>query len=69
MSEVKVPTYDTFMNPLLQALKELGGSGTIEEIASKTAEIVGLSDEQLDILHNPERGTGTETANVEKETL
>ena len=60
MSEVKVPTFDTFMNPLLQALKELGGSGTIEEIASKTGEIVGLSDEQLDILHNPERGTGTE---------
>jgi restriction system protein len=48
------------MNPLLQALTELGGSGTIEEIASKTAEIVGLSDEQLEILHNPERGSKTE---------
>jgi restriction system protein len=56
MSEVKVPTYDTFMNPLLQALRELGGSGTIEEIVSKTAEIMGLSDEQLDIPHKPEKG-------------
>ncbi len=45
MSKVKVPTFDTFMNPILQALNELGGSGTIEEIVSKTAEIVGLSDE------------------------
>jgi restriction system protein len=60
MSEVKVPTYDTFMNPLLQALKELGGSGTIEEIATKTAEIVGLSDEQLEIIHDPKRGSSTE---------
>ncbi len=60
MSEVKVPTYDTFMNPLLQALTELGGSGTIAEIATKTAEIAGLSDEQLEILHNPELGSTTE---------
>ena len=60
MSEVKVPTFDTFMNPLLQALTQLGGSGTIEEIATKTADIVGLSDEQLEILHNPERGSTTE---------
>ena len=60
MSKVRVPTFDTFMNPLIQALKELGGSGTIEEIASKTAEIVDLSDEQLDQLHNPERGSQTE---------
>lgn len=56
MSEVKVPTYDTFMNPLLQALRELGGSGTIDEIVSKTAEVAGLSDEQLDIPHKPEKG-------------
>jgi restriction system protein len=60
MSKVKVPTFDTYMNPLIQALKELGGSGTIEEIAAKTAEIVGLTDEQLEVLHNPEKGIQTE---------
>jgi hypothetical protein len=32
MAKIKVPTYDTFMNPLVQALKSLGGAGTIEEI-------------------------------------
>lgn len=57
---VKVPPFDTFMNPLIQVLKDLGGSGTIEEINSKTAEIVGLSDEQLELLHDPERGGQTE---------
>jgi restriction system protein len=48
------------MNPVIQALKELGGSGTIEEINAKVAEIVGLSDEQLEILHNPDKGGQTE---------
>ena len=48
------------MNPTLQALKLLGGSGTIEEIYNKVTEIVGLSNEQLEILHDPARGGQTE---------
>jgi len=60
MTEVKVPTFDAFMNPVIQALKDLGGSGTIEEINYKASEIEGLSDEQLEVLHNPEKGGQTE---------
>jgi restriction system protein len=60
MSQVTVPMFDACMNPLLRALRELGGSGTIEEIAAKTAEIIGLSDEQLEVLHKPEKGGQTE---------
>jgi restriction system protein len=60
MSKNNLPTYDAMMNPLLQAMKELGGSGTVEEINSKVAEILGLHDEHLDILHNPDRGGQTE---------
>ncbi len=60
MTEVKVPTFDAFMNPVIQALKSLGGSGTIEEINHKASEIEGLSDEQLELLHNPEKGGQTE---------
>jgi len=37
-----VPTYDVMMKPLLQALKELGGSGTVDEIANKVAQIMNL---------------------------
>lgn len=55
-----IPTFDAMMNPLLQALRELGGSGTIGEIADKVAQIIGLSDEQLEVLHNPTGGTQTE---------
>lgn len=52
MKEVELPTFDQLMNPLIQALKELGGSGTIEEINTKVAEILNLTDEQLEMSHN-----------------
>jgi restriction system protein len=57
---VDIPTFDTMMNPVIQALKGLGGSGTIEEIDSKAVEIADLADEQLEVLHNPEKGGQTE---------
>jgi len=60
MTDVNIPTFDRLMNPVIQALKELGGSGTIEEIDNKVAEIAHLSDEQLEVLHNPEKGSQTE---------
>ena len=60
MPKVEIPTCDNFMNPVIQALKNLGGSGTIEEINNKASEIAGLSDEQLEVLHNPEKGGQTE---------
>ena len=60
MSEISIPTFDRLMNPLIKALKELGGSGTIEEIDSKVTELAGLSDEQLEVLHNPDKGSQTE---------
>ena len=56
----RVPTFDQLMNPTIQALHELGGSGTIEEIYAKVAQLVNLSDEELEQLHNPERGGQTE---------
>jgi restriction system protein len=60
MKKVYVPTYDTLMNPLIKALKDLGGSGTIEEINAKVVENSDLTDEQLEVLHNPEKGSQTE---------
>lgn len=56
----KVPTYDQLMNPTLQALRELGGSATTEEIYTKVTELVGLTNQQLELLHDPERGGQTE---------
>lgn len=58
MRDVEIPTFDALMNPVIRALKELGGSGTIEEINNKVIEIADLSDEQMEIPHQPEKGGG-----------
>jgi restriction system protein len=60
MTKKQLPTYDAMMNPLLNALKKLGGSGTVEEINTTVAETMGVADEDLEILHNAERGGQTE---------
>ena len=58
--DIYIPPYDQLMNPVLQALHALGGSGTIEEINLKASEVAHLSDEQTEVLHNPNRGSETE---------
>jgi restriction system protein len=58
--DIAIPTFDTFMNPVIEALKSLGSSGTIEEINNKVIESVGLSDKQLEVLHDPEKGGQSE---------
>ncbi len=52
--------YDDLMNPVIRGLKLLGGSGTNEEINDKVAELLKIPAEQLEILHNPEKGGMTE---------
>jgi restriction system protein len=60
MSKVSVPPFENLMNPTINALKSLGGSGTIEEIYTKVVEILNLSDKQIEVLHNPEKDSRTE---------
>ncbi len=45
------PTYDQLMWPTLEALKELGGSGNIQEIEAKVAELQGFSEAMLAVPH------------------
>ncbi|MGI8642284.1 MAG: winged helix-turn-helix domain-containing protein [Pyrinomonadaceae bacterium] len=47
----QVPSYDNLMIPVLCALIELGGSGTIEEINETVYSIEGFSEEILQIPH------------------
>ncbi|HMR17678.1 MAG TPA: restriction endonuclease [Sphingobacterium sp.] len=46
-----VPTFDKMLIPTLQALKSLGGSGSIEEINEHVYEILNFDDETLAIPH------------------
>ena len=59
MTKVSIHRDDLF-NPTLQALRQLGGSGTIQEIDDKASEILRLTDEQIQLLHNPGKGNQTE---------
>jgi restriction system protein len=43
-----LPKYDDFMLPTLQAIRDLGGSASIEEIQDSLTETMKLSQEQLD---------------------
>lgn len=54
---MKIPQYNELFNPVLQALHELGGSGSIFEINNKVIEQQKFPANIVDILH----GKGPET--------
>jgi len=60
MSSGKMVTYDQLMQPLMTALVNLGGSGSIDEIYEAVLELEKLDEETLAILHNPEKSSQTE---------
>lgn len=57
-SELDLPSYDDLIVPVFEALKALGGSGTVAEINQKVIESLGLSEEQVQYSH---RGQGADT--------
>jgi len=57
---MKMPTFDSMMNPLLKALNELGGSGTISEIDGKVIELLKVPEDIQNIPHDPEKSTKSE---------
>jgi restriction system protein len=48
------------MNPLIKAIRDLGGSGSIEEIYDKVIENESISEQVLAQLHDPDRSNQTE---------
>jgi len=56
----KLPTFDQLMNPLLRALRALGGSGSIEELYDKVVELERFPDDLLAHLHDAEKSNQTE---------
>lgn len=50
------------MRPVVAVLRRLGGSATVPELYEAVVEAMKLDDEQLSVLHDPERGTQTEAA-------
>ena len=58
----KIPGARHLMNPLIEALRALGGSGTTDEIYDKVGEVLNLPDEILEIPHGNKPGGRTELA-------
>lgn len=54
-----VPSHKDLFNPLLRALRELGGSGSIDEITQTVVELEEIPDEVAEVLHS-EGGSRTE---------
>ena len=55
-----VPRRDDLYNPLLQALRELGGSGTIDEIAERVITILEVPESIASQLHDRDNSNETE---------
>ena len=56
----KVLTYEHLMNPLITALRDLGGSGSIEEIYERVIQNLKLPEDVLSMPHDPEASNRTE---------
>ena len=46
-----IPTYDDLFNPVIEALHELGGSGSVLEIEERVIARLGLSEEEASEIH------------------
>jgi restriction system protein len=58
----EIPTFDDYMKPMVAALRRLGGSATNNELYEAIVDDMKLSEEQLSLIHDPERGNQTEAA-------
>lgn len=58
----KLPSFDQLMNPLLRALRALGGSGSVQEIYDKLVELEQIPDDILSQPHDPDKSDQTEVA-------
>ena len=61
MTVQKIPYHELF-NPTFQALHELGGSGTNQEIHDKAVAILGLSEKQIAQPHKEDQSSPTRIA-------
>jgi restriction system protein len=54
-----MPSVQELYRPLVRALKALGGSGSVDEMDTKTVELLGLPESVASVLQNPENDTRT----------
>lgn len=53
-------TFDQLMLPLMKALVNIGGSGSIDEVYEEVVKLEKFDEEILTVLHNPDKSNQTE---------
>jgi restriction system protein len=53
--KMSLPKYDSLFNPLLEAIKKLGGSASISELDEEVAKSLHLTDEEISQPHDERR--------------
>ena len=61
-SHAEIPAYWKYFNPILEGLRALGGSATNEELNSRVAADMKLSDDLVAIPHDAEHGGQSEVS-------
>jgi restriction system protein len=51
LANAQIPTFQELMNPLIATLRELGGSGSINEIYERVIQNLRLSEDVLAVMH------------------
>lgn len=62
MSPDAIPTYQAYMNPILAALRSLGGSATIEVLDARVVRDMALPEAVLQVPHKPDRPERSEVS-------
>lgn len=57
---MQMPTFDQLMEPTMKALETLGGSGSIEEIATEVIKQLSLPESITSKMHDPAKSSQTE---------
>lgn len=52
---MSIPTYDDLFNPVIKAIHELGGSGSVSEIEEKVAELLKFTEAEINEIHRGNR--------------
>lgn len=60
MDKSDVPAFHEMMREMFQAVRELGGSGTVYEIDRKTIEILNLPKDVREVMHGKTSKTEVE---------
>jgi restriction system protein len=55
-----IPKYGDLFNPVIQAIRALGGSGTLDEINERVIDHLQLSPKAIEQMHDPETSNQTE---------